>query len=112
MSGRGEKRPSPSARSGEGPGAPERDRAPAVEGAPTTPQIEVAGPFLARVPTIALSRAELNAADLDHREYFLVSLMDAFTTVEMLLDICGMPAEEALTLLESLEQRGIISLEG
>ena len=78
----------------------------------TIPQIEVTAPFLSKVPTLVLSRHELNVADLDHRDYFLVSLMDSGTTIETLLDISGMPSEEALALLDSLVRRGIVKLEG
>ena len=67
--------------------------------------------LLSRVPRVILSREELNAADLDHRDYFLVSLLDSRTTIEELFDICGMPSEEALALLEGLARRGVISLD-
>jgi hypothetical protein len=83
-----------------------------MHGTRTVPHIEVSGPFLSKVPTLALSREELNVSDLDPRDYFLVSLMDSDTTVETLLDISGMPSEEALALIESLVRRGIIKLEG
>ena len=73
--------------------------------------VEVTGAFLAQVPRVILSREELNAADLDHRDYFLISLMDGHTTVENVLDISGMPPEEALALLESLVRRGIIEVD-
>jgi hypothetical protein len=100
------------------PPAAMRARQPAIlaeeetQGARTIPHIETTGAFLAKVPTLVLSREELNVADLDHRDYFLVSLMDGNTTVENVLDISGMPSEEALALLESLIRRGILKLEG
>ncbi len=107
MSGRGHKTPSPLAR----PRVPEREPESEVHGVAAAGQGDLAAAFLSLVPRIVLSRAELNASDLDHREYFLLSMMDGATTVETILDICGMPSEEALGLLESLERRGIICVE-
>ncbi len=83
---------------------------PEAHGATTIRPMAATGDFLAKVPRVILSREELNAADLDHRDYFLVSLLDDRTTVEELLDICGMPAEEALALLDGLARRGVIAL--
>lgn len=105
MSGAGRKRPSPHASKS----APEAEEE--THGAATVRQVEVTRAFLKMVPRVILSREELNAADLDHRDYFLVSLMDGGTTVEDLLDICGMPAEEALALVEGLVRRGIVLVE-
>jgi hypothetical protein len=34
------------------------------------------------------------------------------TTVENLLDICGMPGEEALALLDGLVRRGLVGMPG
>ena len=52
----------------------------------------------------------MNVSELDHREYFLLSLLDGTTTVGDLLDICGMPSDEALALLEGLIRRGILGV--
>ncbi|MGO9000281.1 MAG: hypothetical protein ACLQVI_43700 [Polyangiaceae bacterium] len=71
--------------------------------------MEVTAAFLAKTPRVVVAPEELNAADLDHRDYFLISLMDGVTTVENILDISGMPSGEALALLSGLERRGIIS---
>jgi hypothetical protein len=106
MSGAGRKTPSPHATTS----APEADDDRGTRGAPTVRPREAAAEFLRRVPRVTLSREELHAADLDHREYFLVTRMDGATTVEDLLDICGMPSEEALALIEGLVQRGIIGV--
>jgi hypothetical protein len=84
---------------------------PEAHGAATVRHVEVTGAFLRRVPRVILAREEVNASDLDHRDYFLLSLLDDRTTIEELLDICGMPTEEALALLEGLARRGVISLE-
>ena len=45
---------------------------------------------------------------LDHRAGFLVSLLDGETDLETLIDICGMPAKEALAVLDGLVDRGYV----
>jgi hypothetical protein len=79
--------------------------------APTARQRVVTKEFLAMVPRLAIPPEEVHASELDHREYFLISLLDGVTTVENLIDICGMPSEEALALLDGLVRRGILGLE-
>jgi hypothetical protein len=91
--------------------APETDEE-QTHGAPTARQVVVTRAFLKMVPRVTLAREELNVAELDHRDYFLVSLMDGRTTLEELLDICGMPSEEALALIEGLVRRGIVLVDG
>ena len=78
------------------------------EGTPTARQMAVTREFLDHVPRVIVEQAELNATELEPREYFLVSLLDGNTTVETLLDISGMPAEEALALLDGLVRRGLV----
>jgi hypothetical protein len=106
MSGGGRKIPSPPA-----PRADEREEESETHGAPTVRHVAVTRAFLAKVPRVILAREELNVADLDHREYFLIALMDETTTVENLLDISGMMDDEALALLDSLARRGIIEVD-
>jgi hypothetical protein len=79
--------------------------------APTARKLPVTDAYLARVPRVALAPSELHASDLDHREYFLISMFDGHTTVDMLLDLAGIPGEETLALLDSLIRRGIIRLD-
>jgi hypothetical protein len=74
-------------------------------------QLEVTGAYLAAHPKVLLSPEELNASELDHREYFLISLLDGATSVEQVLDICGLPSEEALALLDALVRSGIVGIE-
>jgi hypothetical protein len=110
--GRHHNTPTSTNRVTERPGEPQPDVADDADEAPTAPHLEVTEAFLSKIPVVILSREDLNAADLDNRDYFLISLMDAMTTIENLLDISGMPSEEALALLAGLERRGIISLAG
>lgn len=59
---------------------------------------------------VALGEAELRWLGLDHRSGFLLSRVDGEASVEELLDICGMPALEALKTLTELVERGAIKL--
>lgn len=63
---------------------------------------------LSRVVEVALDEAELRWLGLDHRSGFLLSRVDGISTVEELLDICGMPKLEALKTLAELVERGAI----
>jgi hypothetical protein len=62
-----------------------------------------------RVPTLAVSREELVRLQLDHRSGFLLSLLDGVATAEMIVDVSGMPEEEALMALYDLYVRGVIT---
>jgi hypothetical protein len=79
-------------------------------GVRTARQIVITGQFLAATPRLCLPPEELHAAELDHREYFLISMLDGATTIESLIDVCGMPTEEAIALLDGLVRRGILEL--
>jgi hypothetical protein len=37
-------------------------------------------------------------------------MLDGATTIESLIDVCGMPTEEAIALLDGLVRRGILEL--
>jgi hypothetical protein len=58
----------------------------------------------------AVSSAELRRFPLDNVSGFLFSLVDGATTVEAVLDICGLPRLLALRHLRSLLERGIIAV--
>jgi hypothetical protein len=63
---------------------------------------------LRRVPQIAVSPEQLRWLALDHRAGFLLSQLDGHSTFEELLDVCGMPAFEAIRLLVQLLQQNVI----
>jgi Tfp pilus assembly protein PilZ len=67
-------------------------------------------PMLARTPIVLVSKENLRAVPLDGRSGFLVSLIDGLTSVETLIDLSGMPADETLGLLEELRLRRIVEL--
>jgi hypothetical protein len=64
-----------------------------------------------RTPKVVLDRAGVAALSLDHRAGFLLSLIDGTYTVQELLDVCGMPQMDALTLLYDLGERGVVVLD-
>ena len=65
---------------------------------------------LHQVPLLALSRTELRQAAIDHRSGFLLSLMDGVSTLEMILDVSGMPMLESLRVVLGLVDQGVITL--
>jgi hypothetical protein len=66
---------------------------------------------LDRVVVQALGDSQLRWLGLDHRSGFLLSRVDGISTLEELLDICGMPRLEALKTLADLLDRGAIRIE-
>jgi hypothetical protein len=64
----------------------------------------------AGVPSLAISFSELTSRALDHRRGFLLSLVDGSSSIDTLLDLSGMPEEEALELFAELVSLGILSL--
>lgn len=76
--------------------------------APSATRIRTRVP-LSLVPRLLVTEEELLAESLDHRCGFLVSQIDGTSTVETLLDVCGMTREEALGIFADLEARGIVT---
>ncbi|HKU40722.1 MAG TPA: hypothetical protein VJR89_21325 [Polyangiales bacterium] len=64
-----------------------------------------------RVVTQTVDNSQLRWLGLDHRSGFLLSRVDGVSTVEEVLDICGMPRLEALKTLADLLERGAIRLD-
>ena len=62
------------------------------------------------VPRVVRSSGELAQAPLDHREGFVLSLVDGQTTVQALIDVAGMPDGELIAVLQRLRRLGIITL--
>jgi hypothetical protein len=74
----------------------------------TQREIAVADNYFSCVPRLAVTPQELALLPLDHREGFLVACVDGVSTIETILDVSAMPAEEALVILESLAERGVL----
>jgi hypothetical protein len=64
----------------------------------------------ASAPKIVSTRQELGAAPLDHRDAFVLSLIDGMTSVQALIDLAGMPEQDFNAILERLVRLGIVSL--
>jgi hypothetical protein len=64
---------------------------------------------LERVPMIVVPRAQMRWLSMDHRAGFILSLIDGSSSVDMILDVSGMPKLDALRILHELAQRKIIS---
>jgi len=65
---------------------------------------------LDRVPMVLVPRTQMRWLSMDHRAGFILSLVDGSSTVEMILDVCGMPRLDALRILHELVQQKIVAL--
>jgi hypothetical protein len=65
---------------------------------------------LTEVPYLACSSGELLVAKLDHREGFVLSLVDGKSDVEAVIDACPMVAEETRRILLELQMRGLVAI--
>lgn len=61
-------------------------------------------------PKLLKSRDELTSAPIDHRDAFVISLVDGKMSVAAIIDAAAMPREEVAAILERLVQLGIIAL--
>ncbi len=64
-----------------------------------------------RRAAVIMSPDQIRWLSLDHRAGFLLSIIDGVSTVEELLDICGMPKLEALRILCSLLDQQAVALD-
>lgn len=62
------------------------------------------------VPWLVVTHDELRQLPLDCRAGFIVSLIDGRCTVEMLLDMAGLPEDEVMALITQLVRLGAIEL--
>jgi hypothetical protein len=65
--------------------------------------------YESEIPKVAVDPTALVQLPLDQRSGFLLSLMDGQTTIETMLDLCFMPSDEALLLLDAMVQKGIVT---
>jgi hypothetical protein len=63
---------------------------------------------LDRVPVVEVAREQLRWLSIDHRAGFVLSLVDGVSSLEMILDVSGMPSLDALRILFELFQQHII----
>ncbi len=64
---------------------------------------------LDRVPMVVVPRTQMRWLSIDHRAGFILSLVDGSSSVEMILDVCGMPKLDALRILHELVQQKIVA---
>jgi HD-GYP domain-containing protein (c-di-GMP phosphodiesterase class II) len=66
---------------------------------------------LSRVAVLQVPMKEITRLSLDPKSGFVLSRVDGATPLDMLIDMCGMPREEAARILGNLAKRGIVSFE-
>jgi hypothetical protein len=64
---------------------------------------------LERVPMVVVPRTQMRWLSMDHRAGFVLSLIDGSSSVDMILDVCGMPKLDALRILHELVQQKIVA---
>jgi hypothetical protein len=64
---------------------------------------------LDRVPIVMVPSGELRWLSIDHRAGFVLSNIDGVSSLEMIIDVSGMPNLDALRILCELAQQRIIS---
>ncbi len=64
---------------------------------------------LDRVPMVVVPRTQMRWLSIDHRAGFILSLIDGQSSVEMILDVSGMPKLDALRILHELVQQKIVA---
>lgn len=65
---------------------------------------------LQQIVELAVDSNELQWLTIDHRAGFLLSLIDGLSTLEDLLDICGMPRLQALQIFADLADQKVVRL--
>jgi hypothetical protein len=64
---------------------------------------------LDRVPMVVVPRTQMRWLSMDHRAGFILSLIDGSSSVDLILDVCGMPKLDALRILQELVQQKIVA---
>jgi hypothetical protein len=65
---------------------------------------------LSRVPHVVVPREQLRWLSIDHRAGFVLSHVDGVSSLEMILDVSGMPTLDVLRILHRLLQERIIAV--
>ncbi len=63
---------------------------------------------LSRVPVIAVPLSIIRELPIDNRAGFVLSRIDGISSLEMILDMCGMPQLDALRIVYELVQNGAL----
>jgi len=62
------------------------------------------------VPWLVMTLEQIRALPVDHRAGFILSLIDGRCSVEMILDMAGLPEQLALRIIATLMKHGAIEL--
>lgn len=62
------------------------------------------------VPVVMVARDQLRWLSIDHKAGFVLSLVDGVSSLEMIIDVSGMPELDTLRILSELAQQRIISM--
>jgi hypothetical protein len=65
---------------------------------------------MTRMPIVTMGPSQIDGLGIDHRAGFLLSLVDGASTLEAILDVCGMAKLDAMRILHELVQRGAVKL--
>jgi|HubBroStandDraft_1064217.scaffolds.fasta_scaffold19005_3 hypothetical protein len=65
---------------------------------------------LEQVPAVIVQRTQLRWLSIDHRAGFVLSLIDGSSSLEMVLDVSGMPRLDAMRILVELIAQRIVAL--
>jgi hypothetical protein len=82
-----------------------------VASAPPPPAAHLTLTERQSIPRVLKSMAEVSKLKIDHRAGFLLAHVDGMQTLEEILDICAMPSAEALSLISTLKDMGVIEFE-
>jgi hypothetical protein len=66
---------------------------------------------LDRVPVVAMAPEPTGSRAIDSRAGVLLPLIDGVSTLQTIIDVCGMPRLDALRALQDLVQRGTVAFE-
>lgn len=67
-------------------------------------------PVVAVTPRLLVDAREIPSLPIDPRGAFMLTLVDGIQSLEEILDICAMPQDEALELIEKLRLMGVIEI--
>jgi hypothetical protein len=63
-----------------------------------------------QVPRVVMSPEQLRWLTLDHRTGFLLSCVDGQSSIDEILDVCGMPGLDAVRILYELFEKGVVEM--
>ena len=92
-------------------GATVRPAAPQVSAPTAPPAAHLTLTERQSIPRLLKSMGEVSKLKIDHRAGFLLAHVDGMQTLEEILDICAMPSAEALSLIATLKDMGVIEFE-